>query len=150
MNGRGHQGFVRKHAGIVHQVARSKPVAAVDGQIVLIEDLAHIGRTQLDRVRHHADGRIERLETRAPGFGLGSADAGGIEEDLALQIRLIDRIEVHQSQGADAGRGQVQPRGGADAAGADEDHARGLEAPLAFRADLGELQVPAVAPPVGG
>ena len=116
----------------------------------MIEDPAHIRGLQLDRVRHHADGGIERLETRAPRLGLGSADAVGVEQHLALQIGFIDRIEVHQPQGPDTGRSQVQRRGGADATGPDEDHARRLETPLTLGADLGEFQVPAVPPLVRG
>jgi hypothetical protein len=116
----------------------------------LIEDPAHIRGPQLDRVRHYADGGIERLETRAARFGLGSADAGSVKQHLALQIGLIDRIEVHQTDGADAGRGQVQRRGGAYAAGTDEEHTRGLEAPLTFGADFGQLQMPAVPQQIRG
>ena len=66
-------------------------------------------------------------------------------DDLALQIRFVDDVEVDEAEGADAGGGEVEGERGAEAAGADAEDPRGLELLLAFHADLGEDQVARVA-----
>jgi hypothetical protein len=41
-------------------------------------------------------------------------------DDLALQVRLVHDVEVHDAEGADTGGGQVEQRGRAQAAGTDD------------------------------
>jgi len=67
-------------------------------------------------------------------------------DDLALQVRLVDHVEVDDAQRADTGRGQVHQRGRAEAAGADAQHLGVLQAALADLAYVRDDQVPGVAP----
>ena len=66
-------------------------------------------------------------------------------EDLALQVALVDDVEVDEADAADAGRGQVERGGRAEPAGADQQHAAGLQPALPVDPDLGHDQVARVA-----
>jgi hypothetical protein len=70
-------------------------------------------------------------------------------DDLPLEVRLVDGVVVDDAERADAGSGEVERRGGAEAAGADQEDARLEEPQLAFLADFGDEEMPAVAPPLG-
>jgi hypothetical protein len=86
-----------------------------------------------------------RLEDRLPGrLGLGLADVGLAVDDLALQVRLVDGVELDDAEGADAGRGQVEQRGAAETAGADHQHPGVLQPLLTGHPDLGNDQVPRI------
>ena len=52
----------------------------------------------------------------ARGLGLGPADVGLAVDDLALQVRLVDDVEVDDAERADARRGEVEQGGRAQAA----------------------------------
>ena len=47
-----------------------------------------------------------------------------VVDDLALQVRVVDDVGVDDAERADAGRGEVERRRRAEAAGADQEHAR--------------------------
>src|SRR6476619_6009832 len=66
-------------------------------------------------------------------------------EDLALQVRQVDHVEVDDADRADAGGREVERRRGAETAGADEQRLRAEEPGLAGRADLGDQEMAAVA-----
>ena len=65
--------------------------------------------------------------------------------DLALEVRLVDDVVVDDPERADAGGGEVERRGRAEAAGADQQDARVEQPQLALLADLRDQQVAAVA-----
>ena len=66
-------------------------------------------------------------------------------DDLTLQVRLVDRVEVDDAERADARRGQVKQRRRAEAARAHDEHLRVLQALLPGHADVGDDQVARVA-----
>ena len=66
-------------------------------------------------------------------------------DDLALQVRRVDDVHVDDAERADAGRREVERGGRAEAAGADQQHARVEQLQLALLADLGDQEVAAVA-----
>ena len=70
-------------------------------------------------------------------------------DDLPLEVGEVHHVEVHDADGADAGRGQVERQRRAEPAGADREHPRRLELPLALDADLRQQQVPGVAQHLG-
>ena len=78
-------------------------------------------------------------------LGLRHADAIRGVEDLPLQVRVVDDVLVDDADRADAGRGQVQAGGRAEAARADHQHLRGEQLQLARLAHLGDQDVAAVA-----
>ena len=66
-------------------------------------------------------------------------------EDLALQVRHVDGVELDEAEPAHAGGGEVEPDGRAEPAGADHEDARVLQPPLPLHPDLGDDEVAAVA-----
>ena len=89
--------------------------------------------------------RVEGAQGAGPGLDLRTAEIGGIEGDLALEIGQGDRVVVDQSQRADAGRRALSGGGGPDSAQADQPHARGLQTLLPRPADLGQHQMAGIA-----
>ena len=73
------------------------------------------------------------------------ADPVGRVDDLALEVRQVDDVEVDDADGPDAGRREVQRGRAAEPAGADEEDLRAEERRLAVRPDLGHEEVAAVA-----
>ena len=69
-------------------------------------------------------------------------------DDLALQVRVVDDVRVDDPERADACRGEVERRGRAEPAGADQQDARVEQLLLARVADLGDQQVTRVAAPL--
>jgi hypothetical protein len=145
MDGRRHQRQREDHAGVVDQITRRQAVGAIQHQVVLAEQLAHVGCLELGAVCNDADGRVQRCEALRAGIRLGSAELAGVEQHLALQVGQLDAVAVEESQRSAAGRRQIQGRGGAEAAGPDDEHARRLELLLASRPDLEKRQVTLVA-----
>ena len=132
---------------VVDEVARREVVGAVDDHVpALAEDaLDVLGREPL-LVGLDVDVGVERLDRplrRESTFGL--AERVGRVDDLALQVRVVDDVGVDDAERADAGRGEVERRGRAEAAGADQEHAAAEQPLLAGLADLGDQQVPRVA-----
>ena len=76
---------------------------------------------------------------------LGMPMRGHRVQHLALQVRLVDDVGVHDRDRADARRGQVQAGRRAEAAGADQQHLRVEQLQLAGLADLGDQRVARVA-----
>jgi len=66
-------------------------------------------------------------------------------EDLALEVRQVDDVEVDDADRADAGGREIERGRGSEPAGADQQRLRLEEPLLALRADLGDQQVAAVA-----
>ena len=103
-------GDAELHRRVVHQVAGGKVAGAVEDQVVLAEDLEDVVVLEALLVQHHVDERVDLVD-RLPGrLRLRLADVALPVDDLALQVRLVDRVEVDDAQRADAGRRQVQQR----------------------------------------
>ena len=66
-------------------------------------------------------------------------------QDLPLQVGEVDRVAVGEQDPADAGRGEIERRRRAEAAGADHQRVRAEQALLPLDADLVEQDVAAVA-----
>lgn len=66
-------------------------------------------------------------------------------DDLALQVGLVDLVELGDAEGADAGRGEIEKGRAAQAARADDEDLGVLEPLLPVHADVRDDQVPAVA-----
>ncbi len=58
---------------------------------------------------------------RRGGFHFGFADLVHAEEDLALEVAVVDDVEVDDADGADAGGGEIEEDGAAEATGADDE-----------------------------
>ena len=93
----------------------------------------------------HGDERVDLGDGVACALRLRPADVVLAVDDLALQIGLLDSIELDDAQGADTGRSQIQQRRGTQSAGADHQHPGILEPQLRLGAEVRDDQVPAVA-----
>src|SRR5205823_1525673 len=89
--------------------------------------------------------RIHRLEFVGGGIELGTAYVGGGVNDLALQVRVVHDVEIHDAERADAGCAKIERQRRPEASRADAQHFRSLELELPFHADLGHDQVARVA-----
>ena len=88
---------------------------------------------------------VQPLQAARGGLDLRLAELGGRMKHLALEVRLVDGVVVDDAEPSDSGRRQVERRGRAQSAGADEQHLRVEQPLLAAHADLGDQQVAAVA-----
>ena len=65
--------------------------------------------------------------------------------DLAMQVAQVDRVVVDDADPADAGGGEVERGGAAEAARTDDQRVRGAQLLLSFDPDLRQQDVPAIA-----
>src|SRR3972149_3083333 len=137
--------LLEEDAGVVHQVARREVVGAVHDDVVLADDPQRVLRVQRLLVRDDLDVRVVGLQRLLGREHLRLADVLVLVEDLALQVREVDEVEVDDADGADAGEGQVESDGRAEGAGADDEHLRVDDLALTDAADLGHDDVPRVA-----
>jgi hypothetical protein len=96
-------------------------------------------------VEHDVDQRVDLLHGGLRALGLGPADVALAVDDLALQVALVDDVEVDDAERADAGGREVHQRRAAEAARADGEHLGVLQALLPVHGDVGDDQVAAVA-----
>ena len=89
--------------------------------------------------------RIDVEHRFGGGIELLAADVFGAVDHLALQVGVIDHVEIDQADAADAGGGEVEAQGRAEAAGADQADVGVLQLELPFHADFGHDQVAAIA-----
>ena len=132
---------------VVEQVARGEVVGAVHDHVPAVaEDAVDVllqGQPLL--VGHDLDVGVERLERALRGGDLGLAEPVGRVDHLALQVRGVDDVRVDDPELADTRGCEVERRGRAEPAGADQQDARVEQLELARLADLRDEQVPAVA-----
>ncbi len=141
--------LAEEHAGVVDQVAGGKVVGAVHHHVVGLEELQGVVRGEAGLVGHHVDVGVDLGQALAGCRELRPAHVRGAVEHLAMEVRLVDHVEVHEPQGADPGGRQVEGERRAQAAGSHHQDARGLEPALPLRPHLGEDQVAAVAAALG-
>ena len=66
-------------------------------------------------------------------------------QNLAMQIRDVDFVEVGDADASDTGRREIQPDGATEAAGADDEDGPALQLLLPGLADVRQDEVPRVA-----
>ena len=91
------------------------------------------------------DMRVEGLDGALGAGRLRLADVVRPVDHLPLQVRQRDDVVVDDADRADAGGGEVEDGGRAEAAGADHEHARALQRLLARAADLPQHDVAGIA-----
>jgi len=67
-------------------------------------------------------------------------------EDLPLEVRFFDYVEIHEADGPYAGSRQVHGGGRAEAARSHQEYASSLESRLAGLSDFREYKMPLVSP----
>src|SRR5580658_9701897 len=120
-------GLACEDAGVVDEVARLEVVGAVGDDVVVLEDLEGVGRGEHRVVLHDVGVLVQALDHLLGGVDLEHSHGVLGVDDLALQIRFVDDVEVYEAEGAYPGGGEVEGEGGAEAAGADAEDPSGLE-----------------------
>ena len=141
-----HVGDAQEVRRVVDQVAGREVVGAVDDEVVALEDPEDVVVVEPLRVHHDLDQRVDLGDRLLRRLRLRPADVGLAVDDLALQVRLVDLVELDDADRPDACRGEVHQRRAAEAAGTDHQHLGVLEPLLPGHPDVGDDQVPAVAP----
>ena len=139
-------GLAGEVAGVVHEIARVEVVRPVDDQVVVLDDVHHVVHVDARGQRDDVHVGVERAEHLRARLDLGPPDIGRGVEDLALEVGHVDDVAVHQADGADAGRGEVDAPSasrGPPAPISSTFERRSL--PLALLAHLGQQEVAAVA-----
>ncbi len=103
-----HVRLAQHHARVVDQVPRREVVRAVDDDVVAGEHLQRI--RAIDRMLVPEDDQVgvDRPELLLGAVDLGPAHVAGEVDDLALEVRDVDDVEVGQADRADARRGQIE------------------------------------------
>jgi hypothetical protein len=107
-------------------------------------DKREIGRCQSFLQGSDLNVGIDGIERRAGGVDLHCADRVAAVQDLALQVGEVDLVGVGERQAPDAGGGQVEGRGAAEAARADNQNVRRAQPLLPLDPDLGEQDMAAI------
>src|SRR6185369_17129167 len=134
----------QQHAGVVDQVAGGEVVRPVRDHVVVAEDLKGVRGGEARLVGDDAHVGVDVPQALLGGDELLAADVARPVQDLALQVRVVHHVEVHDPQGAHAGGRQVQGQGRAQAPRPHAEHPGRLELPLSGQAHLGDDQVPGV------
>ncbi len=140
-----HVGLALQHAGVVDQVAGGEVVGAVDHQVVAADQLAGVLGVKAGLVEDDLDVGVDLGNLVGGALQLRPADVGGAVDDLALQVGGVDHVEVDQAELPDPGGGQVHGVGGAEPAGADQQHPGVAQPQLPVHGHVGDDQVPRVA-----
>ena len=138
-------GLAAEHAGVIDEIAGGEVVGAVGDNVKAAQYLQRIlaGELGVEALGLHkgidgvyfVDGRVE----------LGAANIAGMVDDLALQIGVIDSVEIDQPEGSDACGSKVEHQRRAEPACSNTEHTRGLQLLLPCHGNFGHDQVPRVA-----
>ena len=101
-------GLAGEDAGVVDEVAGLEVVGAVGDDVVVGEDFEGVGGGEHGVVLDHVHVLVEAFEHDLGGVDFELADGGLGVDDLALEVGLVDDVEVDQADGADAGGGEVE------------------------------------------
>ena len=93
----------------------------------------------------HLDKRVDLADRVTRALRLGPADIGLAVDDLALQVGLVDHVELDDADGAHPCGGQVQQRRRAQPACADDQHLGVLQPFLPVHPQVRDDEVTAVA-----
>src|SRR5437588_7885816 len=140
-----HQGLAEEMGGVVGEVAGWEVVGAVDDDVVVLEYVEGVCRVQVLANADDLDVRVHRLQPIGRRLGLGPADVFDTVQDLTLEVGGVDVVEVDDADLADPSRSQVEPGGRAQAARAQQEHARPHQLALTFAAHLGQDQMSRIA-----
>src|SRR3989454_6181238 len=136
--------FVQEDGRIIHEVPCREVVRPIDDHVVVAQDVQRVVGRQSGLVGLHVDVRIDLRDPFFRDLDLLAPDVLRPIEHLALEIRLVDHVEVDDPEAADAGRAQILRERDAKAPCADNQSGRLFELQLARHPDLWEDQVPRV------
>src|SRR6185437_9588479 len=140
-----HIRLAENHASIVHQIARRKIIRAIHDDVVILEKIERILAAQMRFIRVDLNFRIQISQAVGGRRNFRPAHIAGSEENLALKVREIYGIKIHQADAAHSRSRQIESQRRAQAARSDAKHLGLLQLQLTVHAHFGHDQVPAVA-----
>src|SRR2546422_1366632 len=136
--------FVQEDGRIIHEVPCREVVRPIDDHVVVAQDVQRVVGRQSGLVGLHVDVRIDLRDPFFRDLDLLAPDVLRPIEHLALEIRLVDHVEVDDPEAADAGRAQILRERDPEAPRANDQGGRLFELQLPCHPDLREDQVPRV------
>ena len=130
-----------QHAGVVHQVPCREIVAAVDDDVVILDDLHDVVGHEAGFMEDHVAVGVQVVDRLLGGHHLGTADVGRAVDDLPLQVRHVHHVEVDKPDSAHSGGREVVGRRGSQSARSHQQHPGVEDLHLALLPDLGHDQV---------
>ena len=128
---------------VVDQIASREVVGTVHDYAVAPQEVERVLGGKAHRVGYDPRARVERLDPLLRCGHLGATDVRGRVEHLALEVRELDRIEVHDADLAHAGRRKIECGGGSQTSRPDDQDLRLPQLPLAWDAEFGQQEVTA-------
>src|SRR5271165_4604949 len=101
-------GFAEQDAGVVHQVARGEIVGSIDDDVVVLEKIEGVLAREASFERVDLNQRVQVAQVLGRRFNLGTSHVARAEEHLALQIRKVDGVEIHQTDAAHASCREIE------------------------------------------
>src|SRR5688572_18789535 len=95
-------GLAEHDTRVADQVSRREVVRAVDDDVVVSENLERIAGGQRDVDAGDLDIRVDLVESIGGGIRLPTPDVAGAVKNLALEVRPVDDIGIHDPEVADA------------------------------------------------
>ena len=93
-----HVWLAEQHAGVVREVTGGEVVRAVHHDVVGAQDLKGVVAGEAGLVKDDLDVRIEAMEGLSGGSSLRAADIWSAVEDLALEVREVHGIKIHNPE----------------------------------------------------
>jgi hypothetical protein len=121
------KGLVQCDAEVVDEILGGIVVGGIEDEVIRGQEFPGVVAGQAAGMRFEADMGIQRAQAGDGGLNLGPADVGGGVQDLALEIGDLHDVGIDEAQQADAGGGEIEERGGTEAAAADDQDAAGAE-----------------------
>src|SRR5213594_3200252 len=137
--------LVQEDRRVVHEVPGREVVRSIDDDVVVFQDVQRVVRRETRLVGLHVDVRVDLGDPFFRDLDLLAADVLRPVQHLALQVRLVDHVEVDDPETADAGGAEVLRERHAESPGADDEGGRLLELQLPRHADFGQDQVSGIA-----
>ncbi len=96
---------------VVDEIPGGEVVTAVDHEVVLGHDLEDVLCGEPHVVHPDLDVRVECDQRLSRRLDLGHADTVDVVQDLSLEVRRVDDVEIDDTERPDPGGGEVEGGG---------------------------------------
>ena len=126
---------------IVGEIAGRKIIRPINHDVVRGDDFSRVLGSEEAVMKVDLHVGVDRLNGVFRAVDFLAADIAGAVQDLALEVREIDGIEINEANPADAGGGKVESDRGAESARSYTENAGRLDPFLPLEGDLGHDEV---------
>src|SRR5580658_4709813 len=101
-------GFAEEHGRVVDEIARGEIVGAVHDDVVIFQNVERVfaGEMRLESINLNIGIQVAQAIAGCSDFR--TAYVFGAEENLALQVGGIHRVEINEADAADSSRGEIE------------------------------------------